>query len=76
MRRYPVQSLNLSEVGYDPETASLEVVFRNAPDWVYTYSNVGVIKFVRLLTAESVGGYFDREIRSRPSRHPYKKRRV
>ncbi len=76
MRRFPVQSQNLLEVGYDPDTATLEVVFRNAPDWIYAYQNVGFIKFVRLLTAVSVGRYFEREIRSKPKRHPYSKRRA
>lgn len=69
-------SQNLAEVGYDPGTSTLEVVFVNAPSIVYTYRNVGMIKFVKLLTADSVGGYFDREIRRKPRRHPFTKRKV
>ena len=76
MRRVRVRSKNLLEVGWDPTSRTLDVVFVNAPDLVYTYQNVGMVKFVRLLTAESHGGYFDRAIRSRPRLHPYTKRKV
>jgi hypothetical protein len=76
VRRFQIQSRNLLEVGYEPTSATLEVVFRNAPDLIYAYKNVGVIKFVRLLTADSVGRYFEKEIRSRSRRHPYSKRRI
>lgn len=76
MRRVKLKSENLAEVGWDPQTRTLDVVFVKAPDLLYTYQNVGMVKFVRLLTAESHGGYFERAIRSRPDRHPYTKRKV
>lgn len=76
MRRVQLKSKNLLEVGWDPVSKTLDVVFVNAPDWVYTYRHVGMLKFVRLLTAESHGGYFDQAIRSKPRLHPYTKRKV
>lgn len=76
MRRVRLKSENLAEVGWDPQTMTLDVVFVNAPDLVYTYQNVGMVKFVRLLTAESHGSYFERAIRSQRKRHPYTKRKV
>lgn len=76
MRRVIVKSQNLAEVGWDPTTKTLDVVFKNAPGWVYTYQQVGMVKFVRILTAESIGGYFERNIRSKPRFHPFTKRKV
>lgn len=76
MKRYPVVSRNLAEVGYDPLTKQLEVVFRNALKVLYTYKNVGVMKFVKLLTADSVGQYFQEAIRSRPKLHPYTRKKL
>ncbi len=75
MRRFAVESVNLAEVGYDPPTTTLEVVFRADPRWVYTYKHVGMIKFVKLITAPSIGKYFDKHIRARPKMHPYSKRK-
>lgn len=76
MRMFRVESENLNKVGYDPQVKELDVVFNAAPGVVYTYQYVGMIKFVRLLTAESIGGYFERNIRSKPLLHPYTKRKL
>jgi KTSC domain len=75
MRRFPVRSMNLAQVGYDPVTATLEVVFVSGSRWVYTYQHVGMIKFVKLITAPSIGQYFDKYIRSKSKLHPYTKRK-
>ena len=64
------------EVGYDPISKRLEVVFRAAPKFLYTYSNVPVMKFVKLLTADSAGIFFQREIRSKPGMHPYTRKKM
>jgi hypothetical protein len=76
VKRVQLKSKNLLEVGWDPISRTLDVVFVNAPDWVYPYQHVGMLKFVRLLTAESHGRYFARAIRSRPDIHPYTKRKL
>lgn len=80
MRMYRLESKNLAEAGYDPASKTLEVVFVNAPDLVYAYRRVSLMKFARLLTADSVGSFFEREIRSRTRRaggwlHPFTKRK-
>jgi hypothetical protein len=75
MRRFSVKSANLAEVGYDLLTSKMEVVFRNAPSWVYTYKHVSPTQFVKLITAPSIGSYFDRYIRAKPKSHPYTKRK-
>jgi hypothetical protein len=75
MRRFSVKSMNLAEVGYDPLTTTMEVVFCADRRWVYTYKHVGMIKFVKLITAPSIGQYFDKHIRAKPKMHPYTKRK-
>jgi len=75
MRRFAVESTNLAEVGYDTLTTKLEVVFRADPRWVYTYKYVGMAKFVKLITAISIGQYFDKHIRAKSKLHPYTKRK-
>ena len=76
VKHYQVESKNLLSVGYDPFEKVLEVVFRAAPQWIYSYQHVGLIKYARLMTAHSVGEYFERQIRSRPKLHPYTKRKA
>ena len=76
MRRLRVDdSKNIAEVGYDPRQKILGVVFVNAPSMVYTYYNVGMVKFVRLVSARSMGEYFERAIRSKRGLHPFTKAR-
>lgn len=75
VRWYTVESSNLHKVAYDPLDKVLEVRFVAAPHWVYSYQKVGLLKFARLLTAESVGGYFNEQIRSKPLFHPFTKRK-
>lgn len=76
MNWYDVESSNLLRLGYDPVGKVLEVRFRAAPNCIYTYQYVGLIKYARLMTAESVGGYFDKHIRDKPLLHPYTKRKI
>ena len=63
MRRYRVDSTVLSSVGYEPKTNVLEVEFRTGR--VYRYYRVPRTAVVKLLTADSIGAYFNREIRPR-----------
>jgi hypothetical protein len=60
MKRFAVDSSNLLEVGYDLNSKTLEVVFVSDPRWVYTYQKIPMIQFVRLITAESVGVFFNK----------------
>lgn len=61
MDRIPVTSRNLAEVGYDPETETLEVMFHN--DGVYQYYNLPAFMYERFMQAESLGSFFNKEIK-------------
>ena len=61
MNRVPVSSSNLSSVGYDPATATLEIEFLNGG--VYQYFNVPAFIHAGLMSAGSHGSYFDAHIK-------------
>ncbi|MER9548340.1 KTSC domain-containing protein [Mesorhizobium sp. M0322] len=61
MERQSVTSGNLAEVGYDPDLETLEVQFRHGG--VYQYYNVPLYMNERLMTAESLGRFFNTEIK-------------
>jgi len=61
--RLPVDSSNLAAVGYDPETRTLEIEFRNGR--VYRYFDVPSDVYEELMAADTLGGYFNRNIRNR-----------
>lgn len=63
MDRLPVDSSNLAAVGYDPETRTLEIEFRNGR--VYRYFDVPSDVYEELMAADTLGGYFNRNIRNR-----------
>lgn len=62
MERQPVTSSNLAEVGYDPELETLEVQFKHGG--VYQYFNVPAFMHQRLMNADSLGRFFNAEIRN------------
>lgn len=61
MERQPVTSGNLAEIGYDPELETLEVQFRHGG--VYQYFNVPAFIVERLMAADSLGRFFNAEIK-------------
>ena len=61
MEREPVYSSNLAAVGYDPNSETLEVEFKNGR--VYEYYNVPSFVHERLMQANSMGQFFNAEIR-------------
>lgn len=61
MERQAVTSENLAEIGYDPELETLEVQFRHGG--VYQYYNLPSFMHERLLAAESLGRFFNMEIK-------------
>lgn len=63
MERQAVTSGNLAEVGYDPNLEILEVQFRHGG--VYQYYNVPPFMNERLMTADSLGRFFNTEIKGR-----------
>ena len=67
MDRQFVKSSNIHSIGYDLESQTLEVKFK----WggLYHYFNVEEYEFVELMTASSVGKYFNKYI---SAKHEYK----
>jgi KTSC domain-containing protein len=61
MEREPVSSSNLVSVGYEPESETLEVEFKNTG--VYQYFNVPTFMHERLMSADSVGKFFNSDIK-------------
>jgi hypothetical protein len=60
MERLNVSSSNLSSVGYDSATKTLEIEFNNGR--VYQYYNVPESEYDGLMKATSKGKYLDRNI--------------
>lgn len=65
MNLIPVISSDLSEVGYNPSTQQLEIVFNSGG--VYLYSDVTSDEYQGLMNASSKGRYFHTSI----IHHPY-----
>lgn len=68
MERTAVKSREIAIVGYDPETATLEVAFRNGG--VYHYEKVPSNVYSELLTSPSQGKFFEARIKNQ---FPYRK---
>lgn len=60
MNRIPLDSTNLKEVGYDPETKTLEIQFRN--DRIYQYYDVPQVIFNGLMAIPDKGFYLRKVI--------------
>lgn len=56
MKREPVQSSNISSVGYNPDTSTLEIEFHSGGK--YQYYGVPSQVHEGLMKAESKGSYF------------------
>lgn len=63
MKRTPVSSSNLVSVGYDADTNTLEVEFRE--NRVYRYAQVPQSAYDDLMNATSRGSHFSRHIRDK-----------
>lgn len=61
MERTPVTSSNLAEVGYDPASMTLEVLFHHGG--TYQYFDVPESEFQALMSADSKGEYFNANIK-------------
>lgn len=61
MNRVAVSSSTISEIGYDSDTATLEIMFSDGR--VYQYFDVPLSIYEALMNAGSVGQHFHREIR-------------
>ncbi len=61
IEREPVNSSNLVSVGYGADSETLEVEFKNGD--VYQYYNVPLFMYERLRMADSLGRFFNAEIK-------------
>ena len=62
MHRTPVSSSNVASVGYDPNTLTLEVEFKDGS--VYQYFDVPETVYQELMRASSVGQFIHSNIRN------------
>ena len=70
--RQPVTSSQITSVGYDAATETLEIEFTRGGS-VYRYSGVSQDTMKAMLTAESVGSFFYKNIKLNPTKYPYAK---
>ncbi len=61
MDRIPVQSSNVASVGYDEDSATLEVGFNDGS--VYQYFGVSLQVYEGLMNASSKGSYLNQHIK-------------
>lgn len=62
MERQAVSSSNIASIGYDPDSETLEVEFSRTGK-LYQYLNVPSFMHERLMQANSVGTFFNAEIK-------------
>jgi hypothetical protein len=62
MERQPVISSNIKSIGFDKETTTLEIEFKNGT--VYRYEPISEDTYLELIQAESVGKYFNQHIKN------------
>lgn len=62
MERTPVASSNIASIGFDAETETLEVEFKSG--LVYQYYNVPQFMHEQIVTASSVGAFFNANVRN------------
>lgn len=63
MIRHPVTSSRIAELGYDPATAVLEIVFKEGS--IYRYRGVPERVFRTFLSVVSKGRFYDGVIRNK-----------
>ena len=61
MKREPVSSSTLAEIGYDGSTQTMEVCFKNGR--IYQYFDVPQAIYDELRRAESPGGYLSSKVK-------------
>lgn len=67
----PVVSSNIAAVGYNCPSSTLRIQFSSGTQ--YDYQNVSNDLFQALLTAESIGSFFSKNIKSNPTAYPFSK---
>lgn len=59
----PVKSSSIEAIGHNPSTSVLSVKFKSGE--TYTYAGVSADQHAKLMSAESVGSHFQKNIRSK-----------
>ncbi|MBR8344188.1 KTSC domain-containing protein [Burkholderia ambifaria] len=71
----PVESSQIHSIGYDAESETLAVRFKDrktaAPTSLYHYTGFTQANFDALKTADSLGSHFYKHIKPFPDRFPY-----
>ncbi|WP_321789335.1 KTSC domain-containing protein [Burkholderia pyrrocinia] len=71
----PVESSQIHSIGYDAESETLAVRFKDrktgAPTSLYHYSGFTQANFDALKTADSIGSHFYKNIKPHDDRFPY-----
>ncbi len=62
MNRVSVSSSNIAQIGYSPESSTLEILFHTGS--VYQYFNVPASVYSALMNAYSKGTYFAQSIKN------------
>lgn len=81
IKRIPVTSEIISEIGYNPVTKEMDVAFKShtkpgtppKPLSVYRYQSVGPDTHAALMSADSIGRYFTETIKKHPETYAFKK---
>lgn len=68
MHMHPVKSSQIKEIGHDPANNTLAVRFNTGA--LYHYADFDAKKFEAFRTAESIGSYFGKNVKSI---HTYKR---
>ena len=63
MKHHAVKSSNITSIGYDPNTATMEVLFSSGA--LYRYRDVMPVDHHALVNAPSPGSHFAKSIRNR-----------
>jgi len=67
MQLIPVTSSNLSQIGYDPDTMTMQIMFKNGS--LYAYQNVEPDTYETMMSSGDPGRYFTEIIK--PQRQRY-----
>jgi hypothetical protein len=68
MQRYEVDSTFVKSIGYDHHEHTLEIETlgsATAPGHIYQYVDVPMFRYTNLVTAHSIGAYFNRYIKTK-----------
>lgn len=58
-----IGSSNILKVAYDKQSRTMQIVFINRPNWLYTYYDMNIQRYTAFLKAQSKGEYFTRHIK-------------